>query len=174
MPEIQTVRTVPSRSHHRLTHSHYNRVDSILGTAKPSIQQTAETVRAISRTSYKRPTGECSTFTTNGRALDTTEQQPTLPLGEHARWTSIYTTQTKHARRRFRDMATDPCQVLHTSYCNKHWVLYTATKTTTGCWMNRCSKRASQHARSNSPSMNKLTRQQRTTTRCSQDCNAAQ
>ena len=92
--------------------------------------QDPETVRAISRTSYKRPARECSALTTNGRALDTIEQQPTLPLGERMRWTSIYNSiynmQTKHARQRFRDMATAPRGM--ESWYKKHWVPYTATK----------------------------------------------
>ena len=71
-PQVQDITTTV---HRRIQHLRGMEIqdDSILGTARPSIQQTVETVRAISRTSYKRPTGERSSFTTHRRAWDTTE-----------------------------------------------------------------------------------------------------
>ena len=67
-------------------------------------------------------------FTSSSRAMDTTEQQLTLHLGEHMRWTS--NLQTKRARQQLRDMAATTPQILHTTWRTKHWVPSKATQTT--------------------------------------------
>ena len=83
-------------------------------TTRPSMQQTASTVRAANRTS--------------GRALDTTEQQPTLHPNprERTRWTIIYedadkahrATALKHIQRKRQRILQQPTRRKRTA-CSK-------------------------------------------------------
>ena len=121
-PHMQDITTT---AHRRIQHLRRMEVqdDSVPRTARPSIQQAAETVRSQLAVINDQ-------LETAAPSQAIAEQWIALPLSEHMRWTSIYNLRTKHARQRIGNMAADTCKVLHTWY-KEHWVPYTAAKTTT-------------------------------------------